>query len=93
MDYYNKYKQDYNAKPIVKGGKWLDVIVTHYATRERRTRALLNINSISDVQENYDPDKYGNNHWCKVSLENGSSYEVYATYDEMMDILSKHKTR
>lgn len=93
MGYYDQYKRNYNVKPTVKGEGWLDAITTDYATRERRTRVLLNLDSISDVKESYDVERYGNYRWCKVSLENGNTYEIYATYDELMDILAKRKTR
>ncbi len=101
MDYYgqykrkysDQYKRNYNAKPEVKGERWLDAITTDYAMKERRTRVLLKIDSISDVKESYDVDLHENVKWCKVSLENGNSYEIYATYDELMDILSKKKTK
>jgi hypothetical protein len=90
-NYNDQYKRNYYAKPTVKGEGWLDAITTDYATRERRTRVLLKLDSISDVKESYDVEQYGNDRWCKVSLENGNSYEIYATYDELMDILSNHK--
>ena len=83
-------KTTLNDPPSISNG-WIMFTTTEYATRERRAHALVKLNDISSVDENYDLDKYGNSYWCKVNLSNGKSYEVLASYDKLCELLINAK--
>lgn len=76
-----------NMRPIVKG-KWIEFSTTEYATREKQTRVLIDMNEISNIKEHYEPEKWGNNGWCLVFLKNGQEYEVHSPYEELVKILT-----
>ena len=79
--------RDLDFQPRIRGGM-LEFVCTDYATRERRTRVLIDPDDISSVKEHYDLDKYQNDRWCKVVIKgSGDSYEVMSSYDTLSDLL------
>ena len=77
--------------PIVKG-KWIEFLTTEYATREKKTHVLIDMNEISNIKEHYEPERFGNNRWCLVFLKNGQEYEVCSTYEGLVEILTDSRS-
>ena len=81
-------KRNLKAKPIDKGNGWIEFVTTEYATREKRTRILVDKNDIANIEENYDLDEGQNRDWCSIQLKSsGKSHEVLGTYDEIVKLL------
>jgi hypothetical protein len=81
-------KRNLKAKPIDKGNGWIEFVTTKYATREKRTRILVDKNDIANVEENYDLDEWKNRDWCVIKLKSGGEHQVYANYDELAKLLT-----
>ena len=76
------------AKPVDKGNGWIEFVTTKYATRERRTRILVDKNDIANVEEDYDLDRWENRDWCSIQLKSsGEQHQVLGTYDEIVKLL------
>lgn len=95
FEYYhscrNANKQELDFQPRIRGGM-LEFVCTDYATRERRTRVLIDPSDISHIKELYDPEQYGNRNWCKVFLRgSGEFYEVLSSYDNLAELLASVK--
>ena len=94
MNPYNSYYncksakgRDLDFQPRIRGGM-LEFVCTDYATRERRTRVLIDPNDISNIKEHYDLDQNQNDRWCKVVIKgSGDTYEVLSSYDTLSDLL------
>ena len=76
-----------NSPPTVKG-KWIEFVTSDYATRERRTRILIDPDDISGIKENYD---FGYRDWCRIFMKNGNDYQVLSSYDDMVELLASLK--
>ena len=77
------------GSPRELGNGWVEFVTSEYATREHRTRVLIDLKDLSSVDEDYEPEKWNGRAWCEIHLKNGKSYTVKATYDEMMGLLTK----
>ena len=77
------------GRPRELGNGWVEFVTSRYATRERRTRVLIDLKDLSSVDEDYEPEKWNGRAWCEIHLKNGKTYTVKATYDEMMGLLTK----
>lgn len=76
-----------DSPPTIIGGM-VEFVCSDYATRERRTRVLIDPDDISSVKENYDLDQYQNNHWCNVYIKGtGGHYQVLSDYDSLVKLL------
>lgn len=93
--YYNcksAKRRDLEFQPRVKG-EMIEFVCTDYATREKRTRVLIDPDDISSIKEHYDLDQYKNDCWCKVVIKgSGSSYEVLSSYDTLSDLIVSVKS-
>lgn len=78
-----------SGSPRKLGNGWVEFVTSRYATRERRTRVLIDLKDLSSVDEDYEPEKWNGRDWCEIHLKNGKSYTVKATYDEMRGLLTK----
>lgn len=79
--------------PRVLGNGWVEFATSGFATRERRTRVMIDLKDLSSVEESYEQEKWGNGDWQHISLKNGKTYIVKATYDEMMDLIAKKSNK
>lgn len=80
-----------NGSPHVLGNGWVEFTTSEYATREKRTRVMVDLRDISSIEESYEPEKWGDDGWQYISLKNGKTYTVKATYDEMMSLVATER--
>lgn len=80
-----------NGSPRVLGNGWVEFTTSEYATREKRTRVMIDLKDLSSIEESYEPEKWENGDWQYIILKNGKTYTVKATYDEMMSLVARKK--